>query len=60
MLNERDLNEFTVFEDKVKALNLAAVNAALKKHFDKSKLVMVYGGDFEKNAMGEKTEKKGF
>ena len=48
MENGRDLDEFTDFESKVKALNLNQVNAALKKYFDKSKLVLVYAGDFQK------------
>ena len=60
MRDERDLIEFTNFENKLKALSLDAVNAALRKYFDKSKLVMVYGGDFDKNKTPEKTEKKGF
>jgi predicted Zn-dependent peptidase len=32
----------------MKALNLNQVNAAMKKYFDKSKLVLVYAGDFQK------------
>jgi len=54
----RDLDDFTKLEDQLKALNVEAVNAALRKYFDKSKLVMVYGGDFEKGKIP--TEKKGF
>ncbi|HWR32057.1 MAG TPA: pitrilysin family protein, partial [Chitinophagaceae bacterium] len=57
MRDERDLSEFTNFENKLKLLSLDAVNAALRKYFDKSKLVMVYGGDFDK---GKPVEKKGF
>lgn len=57
----RDLSDFTDFENKVKALTPEAVNAALRKYFDKTKLVMVYGGDFEKGKPVDKsTEKKGF
>ena len=48
MGDERDLSDFTDFENKTKALKLDAVNAALKKYFDLSKLVMVYAGDFNK------------
>ncbi|MEO6836913.1 MAG: pitrilysin family protein [Ginsengibacter sp.] len=44
----RDMDEFTDFENKTKALKLDAVNTALKKYFDKSKLVLVYAGDFNK------------
>ena len=58
--NDRDLDQFTEFENKVKALTLDAVNAALRKYFDKSKLVMVYGGDFEKGKATNPTDKKGF
>ena len=60
LINDRDLTQFTDLEGKVKTLSLDAVNAALRKYFDKSKLVMVYGGDFEKGKTTEKTEKKGF
>ncbi|MEO8820836.1 MAG: pitrilysin family protein [Ginsengibacter sp.] len=48
MKDGRDLNDFTDFENKTKALSLDEVNSALKKHFDKSKLVLVYAGDFNK------------
>jgi zinc protease len=60
MINDRDLNQYKEFETKVKTLSLDAVNAALRKYFDKSKLVMVYGGDFEKGKTPEKIEKKAF
>ncbi len=58
--DSRDLSDFTDFESKIKSLSLESVNAALRKYFDKSKLVLVYGGDFDKNKTPEKTEKKGF
>jgi|CXWL01.1.fsa_nt_gi zinc protease len=58
--NDRDLIQYTEFENKIKALTLDAVNAALRKYFDKSKLVMVYGGDFEKGKTTNPTDKKGF
>jgi zinc protease len=48
MRDERPLSDFTNFETKIKALTPEAVNAALRKYFDKSKLVMIYAGDFEK------------
>ena len=60
LINDRDLNQYTDFEGKVKTLSLDAVNAALRKYFDKSKLVMVYGGDFEKEKTDKPKEKKGF
>ena len=60
LINDRDLNQYTDFEGKVKTLSLDAVNAALRKYFDKSKLVMVYGGDFEKGKTDKPKEKKGF
>jgi zinc protease len=44
----RDLDEFTEFEDKTKKLTVDEVNAAFKKYFDTSKLVLVYAGDFSK------------
>jgi predicted Zn-dependent peptidase len=45
----RDLDEFTEFEDKTRKLTVDEVNAAFKKYFDTSKLVLVYAGDFSKN-----------
>ena len=60
LLNNRDLGEYLQFEEKVRNVNLDAVNAALRKYFDKSKLVMVYGGDFEKGKNVNPAEKKGF
>ncbi|MGN6343235.1 MAG: M16 family metallopeptidase [Ginsengibacter sp.] len=44
----RDLDEFTEFEDKTRKLTVDEVNAAFKKYFDTSKLVLVYAGDFSK------------
>jgi zinc protease len=58
--DDRDLNDFTNFENKIKALTPEMVNAALRKYFDKSKLVVVYGGDFEKGKTDKAGEKKGF
>ena len=58
--NDRNLSQFNDFENKVKSLSLEQVNAALRKYFDKSKLVTVYGGDFEKGKTANPTEKKGF
>ena len=60
LMNDRDLKEFTEFETKVSKLTLDAVNAALRKYFDKSKLVLIYSGDFEKGKTTSPTEKKGF
>jgi zinc protease len=48
MQDERDLNDFSILEDNIKKLTPAQVNAALKKYFDKGKLVLVYAGDFDK------------
>jgi len=53
----RDLSEFTEFENKIKALKLDAVNAALKKYFNKAKLIKVYAGDFEKNKVVNEVRK---
>lgn len=60
MSNDRDLDEFTQLSDKINALSIEAVNAALRKYFDKSKMVMVYGGDFEKGKTDKPADKKGF
>ncbi len=58
----RDLDEFTAFEEKIKALDLASVNAALRKYFDESKLTLIYAGDFKNAAAptSTKQEKKPF
>jgi zinc protease len=60
MRDNRDLTDFTFFENKIKALTPEAVNAAMRKYFDKSKLVMVYAGDFEKGKSDKPENKKGF
>jgi zinc protease len=48
--DDRSLDEYTGFEARIKALNVAAVNAAMSKYFDKSKLVLIFSGDFQKKA----------
>lgn len=58
--DERSLDDFTNFENKIKTLNLAAVNAALKKYFDESKLTLIYAGDFQNKTPGGGTQKKPF
>jgi zinc protease len=61
MRDDKDLTHFTDFEAKVKALTVEQVNAALRKYFDKSKLVMIYAGEFDKSKpAGEIGERKGF
>ena len=60
LMNDRDLDDFTKFGEKINALSLDAVNAALRKHFNQSKLVLIYGGDFEKGKTTNPTDKKGF
>jgi zinc protease len=60
MQTERDLDEYTKFQDKISVLTLDAVNEALRKHFNPSKLVVIYGGDFEKGKTTNPTDKKGF
>ncbi len=49
MADGRSLADFTAFENKLKALKLSEVNVAMKKYFNKSKLVRVYAGEFDKN-----------
>jgi zinc protease len=46
--DERSLDDFTGFEMKVKALKLETVNEAMRKYFDKSKLILIFSGDFIK------------
>ena len=48
--NDRNLDDFTSFESKVKALDTDKVNQALRKYFDKSKLILISAGDFMKKA----------
>ncbi len=44
----KTLKDFSDYEEKVKTLDVAKVNAALKKYFDPSKLILIYAGDFQK------------
>jgi zinc protease len=44
----RDLTWYTDMEKKVTSLKLADVNQALVKYIDPKKLILVYGGDFNK------------
>ena len=44
----KDLESFTKFEQQLSALTVEKVNAALRRYFDKKKLIMIYGGDFDK------------
>jgi zinc protease len=39
---------YSDYEDKVKALDVAKVNAAMKKYFDLQKFILIYAGDFAK------------
>jgi len=39
---------YSDYEDKVKALDVAKVNAAMKKYFNLQKFVLIYAGDFTK------------
>jgi len=44
----RDLTEVTAMENKVKELDVKTVNEALRKYFDKSKMIIINSGDFRK------------
>jgi zinc protease len=46
--DERNLDDYTNFESKVKSLKPETVNDAMKKYFDKSKLILIFSGDFIK------------
>lgn len=46
--DNRDLKDITDMENKVKAMDVKTVNAALNKYFNKSKLMLIYAGDFNK------------
>jgi len=60
LINDRDLSEYTQFDKKINDLTLEQVNAAMKKYFDRSKLVTVFAGDFEKGKTEKPEQKKGF
>lgn len=44
----KSFKEYSDYENKVKALDVAKVNAAMKKYFDMQKFVLIYAGDFTK------------
>ena len=44
----KSIKEYADYEAKVKTLDVAKVNAAIKKYFDASKFVLIYAGDFNK------------
>ena len=44
----KTFKDYSDYEDKVKALDVNKVNAAMKKYFDVKKLVLIYAGDFSK------------
>ncbi len=48
--DDRNLDDFTNLETKIKSLDLSTVNAALRKYFDLTKLILIYAGDFQKKA----------
>jgi zinc protease len=58
--DDRSLDDYTAFENKIKALDLAAVNAALRKYFDEAKLTLIYAGDFERKTSAGEEKKKPF
>lgn len=39
---------YSDYDEKVKALDVAKVNAAMKKYFDLQKFILIYAGDFTK------------
>jgi len=44
----KSFKEYADYENKVKALDVAKVNAAMKKYFDLQKFILIYAGDFTK------------
>jgi zinc protease len=44
----KTFKEYSEYEAKVKALDVAKVNAAMKKYFDMKKFILIYAGDFTK------------
>ena len=44
----KSFKEYSDYENKVKALDVDKVNAAMKKYFDLQKFVLIYAGDFTK------------
>ena len=47
MSEGRDLNFYSDYESKAKALTLDQVNAALKKYISLDKATFIYAGDFK-------------
>jgi len=44
----KTIKAYSDYENKVKALDVTKVNAAIKKYFDLNRFVLVYAGDFTK------------
>lgn len=44
----KTFKNYSDYEDRVKALDVAKVNTAMKKYFDVQKFVLIYAGDFTK------------
>jgi zinc protease len=44
----KTFKDYSDYENKVKALDVNKVNAAMKKYFDLQKFVLIYAGDFTK------------
>ncbi|MBF2709762.1 M16 family metallopeptidase [Flavobacterium soyangense] len=42
----KSFKEYSDYENKVKALDVNKVNAAMKKYFDLQKFILIYAGDF--------------
>ncbi len=48
LAQDKTLAAYSNYEEKVQKLDVTKVNAALKKYFDPSKLILIYAGDFQK------------
>ena len=50
----KDLNFYSDYENKAKALKLEQVNAALRKYISLDKITFIYAGDFKSSGTQEK------
>jgi predicted Zn-dependent peptidase len=46
--HNKTFQNYSEYEEKVKALDVAKVNAAMRKYFNLKKFELIYAGDFAK------------
>src|SRR5207237_1294400 len=53
LFNDRTFAYYADLENKIAALTPEDVTAAIRKHFDPKRLVIIHAGDFKKQARGK-------